>query len=239
MRKVNRLQRLARQEEENIIKRIFILSAVSLVIIIIFFTTGIPFLGKFADLLDVVFKNNANENTVSSVPVQAPIIDSLPPATNNENLTITGFSNNAQKVEIYLDGEKIGEINVEAGRFKFDDVKLRDGENEITAKAYDSGGNASEFSQLKQVVLDKKEPTLEVSAPSDSQDITGNNRVKVEGKAEKDAQVYVNGFLANVSSEGKFEVQIPLTEGENVIEVKAYDEAGNTKVVNLKINYRK
>jgi len=238
MRKVNRLQRLARQEEESIIKRIFILSAISVVIIIIFFTVGVPFLGKFADLLDVVFKTNKNDVTTAA-PVQAPIIDTLPSATNNINLTVTGFSNNASRVEIYLDSQKQGVAVVAAGRFKVDDIKLHDGENEITAKAFDDEDNASEFSQSKKIILDKKEPLLEVSTPVDSQEISGNNRVKVGGKTEKDAQVYANGFLANVSAEAEFEVQIPLKEGENIIEVKASDEAGNSKIVSIKVNFRK
>lgn len=238
MRKVNRLQRLARQEEQNIIKRIVVLSGVSLLIIFIFFTTGIPFLGRFADLMDTVFKRS-DEDVSSNAPVQAPILDSLPPAVNNSKLKVSGFSNNAARVEIYKDSEKIGEAKVESGRFSFDDVQLENGENELKVKAFDDSGNESDFSQAKIVIYDNKEPLLEITSPSDGQDITGNNRVKVDGKTEEDAQVYANGFLANVLTDGKFEVTIPLSEGENQIEVKASDEAGNTEIAAIKVNFRK
>lgn len=238
MRKVNRLQRLARQEEQSIIKRIVVLSAVSLLIIFIFFTTGIPFLGRFADLMDTVFKKS-DQDINSDTQVQAPILDSLPQATNDSNLKITGFSNNASRVELFLDSEKIDEVNVEGGRFSFEDVKLEDGENELKAKAFDSSGKESEFSQTKIIIYDDEEPSVEITSPTDGQDITGNNRVKVEGKTEEDAQVYANGFLANVLTDGKFEVTIPLSEGENQIEVKASDEAGNTEIATIKVNFRK
>lgn len=238
MRKVNRLQRLARQEEQNIIKRIVILSAVSLFIIFIFFTTGIPFLGRFADLMDTVFKKG-DEDISSNAPVQAPILDSLPPATNESNLTVTGFSNNAVKVEIYVSGEKFGETNVENGRFSLDSVQLEKGDNEIKAKAFDDAGKESDFSRSMIIIYDNKEPLLEITSPTDGQDVTGNNRVNVEGKTENDAQVYANGFLANVLADGNFVVTIPLSEGENEIEVKASDEAGNTEIAKIKINFRK
>ena len=50
-------------------------------------------------------------------------------------------------------------------------------------------------------------------------------------------RILANGFLANVGSDGKYEVTIALSEGENTIEVKAIDSAGNTSVAKIKVDF--
>ncbi len=239
MRKINRIQRLAGREEKDVIKRIFVLSVISLLIIVLFFTTGIPFLGKFADLMDSVFGNNKQDVNSSTIVPQIPIIDTLPKFTNSSTITVTGFSSNSVRVEIFIDGQKTGETNVDSGRFKYESLKLLEGENNISAKAFNTIGGESDFSEAMKIVFSSKEPKLEITAPFDSQEFSGNNRIKVEGTSQKDAQVFANGFLANVSVEGKFDVTIPLAEGENNLEIKAVDEAGNTKIVTVKVVFRK
>ncbi len=239
MRKINRIQRLAGREEKDVIKRIFVLSVISLLIIVLFFTTGIPFLGKFADLMDSVFGNNKQDVNSSTIVPQIPIIDTLPKFTNSSTITVTGFSSNSVRVEIYNDGQKTGETSVDSGRFKYENLKLSEGENDISAKAFDTNSGESDFSETAKIIYSSTEPKLEITAPFDSQEFSGNNRIKVEGTSQKDAQVFANGFLANVSVEGKFDVTIPLVEGENNLEIKAVDEAGNTKIVTVKVVFRK
>ncbi len=78
-----------------------------------------------------------------------------------------------------------------------------------------------------------------IDTPIEGQNFSGNNRVKVNGQTEKNAQVFASGFLANVDSDGKFDVTIPLAEGENNVEVKAIDDAGNVKIVKLKVNFQR
>lgn len=239
MRKINRIQRLAGREEKDVIKRIFVLSVISLLIIVLFFTTGIPFLGKFADLMDSVFGKSKQDVNSSVVVVQAPIIDILPKFTNSSTITVSGFSSNAVRVEIYVDSQKAGETTVDSGRFKYENLKLLEDDNNISAKAFDASGRESDLSETVKIVYSNKEPKLEVISPSESQEFSGNNRIKVEGMTQKDAQVFANGFLANVSVDGKFDVTIPLTEGENNVEIKAVDEAGNTKIVTVRVVFRK
>ncbi len=239
-RKINRIDRLARQEEKDIIKRILVLSVVSVVIIIVLFTVGTSFLGKIADSVNSISgrKNsqNGNENTF----VQIPVIDTVPTATNSANLKLSGFSADGNSVDLFREEEKVATAKVQSGRFEFGNLVLKDGENDFRAKAMVENGSSSDFSQLVKVTLDKREPQLEVTSPSDGQNFSGdNNRIKVEGKVEKDAQVFASGFLANVDSSGKFDVFIPLVVGDNNVEVKAIDEAGNTKIVKLKLSYNK
>lgn len=235
----NRLERLAKREEKTVVKRIVFLSLFSVILIAILYTIGIPTLGKFADVLDTVFKSgDSTSPSVSQLP-QPPVLDNLPKATNQGTITISGFSTNSSKVEVYLDSQKVADAQVNDGRFQFRDLKLSEGENRISAKAVNDANGTSEFSGEAKIVLDTKEPIIEITSPVDDQTFYGNNRIKVSGKAEKEDQVFANGFLANVDSDGNFEVTIPLSEGENQIEVKAVDVAGNTKTVSIKVNFRK
>ena len=239
MKRSYRVERLARREEKLVIKRIFTLSILSIIIIAVLLTLGIPTLGKFADLLDKVFKRGAANSAQQVSNVSPPRFDQLPKHTNQQRINILGFAVDGSKVELYLDENSFGEVEIADGKFEFKDIKLANGENRIKARTLDNSGKTSDFSNEETISLDTVEPSLEVTIPVDGQTFERNNKVKVAGKTEKDAQVYANGFLANVDASGNFEVTVPLAEGENAIEVKALDEAGNSKIVGVKVNFRK
>src|SRR3989304_414200 len=107
-----RIERLAKREEKAVIRRIFFLSSLSIILAIFLLTVGVSLLGKFTDLLGVVFrgKDNQSSNTTS---VLAPVFDDLPEATNSTQLAVSGFASNSESVEIYLDGEKVGEAQID------------------------------------------------------------------------------------------------------------------------------
>lgn len=238
-RKINRIERIARREEKNTIKRIFILSIVSVVLVFLLLTLGVSLLGKLTDLLGLVFKGKPSAPNSENITLQPPILDNIPQATNSAQLKITGFSSDGKKVEVYKNGEKVGDTTIDGGRFSYEDVILSTGSNDISLKAVGDTGPSSDFSRSVTIIFAKKEPTLKVDTPTDGQNFSGNNRIRVAGQAEKNAQVFANGFLANVDSDGKFDVTIPLMDGENNVEVKALDEAGNVKTVKLKVNFQK
>lgn len=232
-----RIQRLARREEKQVIRRIIFLSVISVVLTTFVFTVGVSLLGKFADLLDVVFPGKEDE-TSELITVQPPILDDLPEATNSADLEVTGFAIDGDIVEIYLDSEKLDSVEIVDGRFKYENVTLAEGENKLSVKSV-RGNKTSDFSKTYVVILDKVEPKLEIESPTEGQNFIGNNRIKVLGKTDRDATVYANGFLASVDFEGKFEVLVPVAEGESEIEIKAVDLAGNTKVEKRKVVFRK
>lgn len=237
MIKKRRIERLARREEKNLVKRIFYLSAFSIILAIFIFTLGIPILSKFADLTGGLL-GGGDSDKPKDTTLSAPIIDPLPEATNSAELTVSGFAQEAQNVKIYLGDLVVGEVKPEAGSFEYNDLSLKNGENKISAKSVFLG-KESDFSNTETVIFDKEEPKLEIETPVEGQTISVNNRVRVIGQTDKDSQVYANGFLGSTDSEGKFEVTVPLVEGENTIEVKAIDEAGNSVSKSVKVNFRK
>ena len=238
MRRTSRIERLARHEERATVRRVVWLSIFSSALAIFIFTLGIPLLGKFADLLDAFFSNKNNSSVQTTTP-QPPSLDDLPQATNSAAITISGFSSDAEKAFVFIDGNQVGEVKVEDSRFNFENFKLIEGENLISAKVKNSQEQTSDFSKTVQIIYDKEPPKLQIETPSEGETLYGNNRSRVSGTVDGDAQVFANGFLASINFDGKFEVFVPLAEGENTIEVKAVDLAGNVKTETRKVNFRK
>ncbi|MEK9147061.1 MAG: hypothetical protein AAB639_02590 [Patescibacteria group bacterium] len=230
-----RVERLARHEEQAVIKRVITLFIVTIALGIFMLTLGIPLLGKFADLLDVVFKNDDQENQAVPLP---PTLDELPVATNSSKLKVSGFAGEGEKVDIYVNDNKKASTNIADSRFEYENLTLVLGENKISVVAI-SNGREGDFSQTRTVTYDHEEPKLEIKTPTDGQAFYGDNRVRVEGTTDRDAQVFANGFLASIDFEGKFEVFVPVGEGESQIEIKAVDLAGNTKTETRKVTFRK
>lgn len=238
MRRTTRIERLAKREERTIVRRVISLSILTIILGIFLLTLGIPILGKFADFLEIIFKKDSGQLTSVAKAPQPPSLDELPQATNSARLAVGGFSSDGEQVVIYLDGEKVTEVKVLERKFIYENLTLKDGENKISAKAVNDD-KQSDFATIQTVVLDKEAPKLEIEAPSEGQYFSTNNRIRVKGSTDRDAQVFANGFLASVDSEGKFEVFVPVAEGESTIEVKAIDLAGNIKMETRKVNFRK
>lgn len=240
MKKASRLQRLAFKEERAVIKRVIYLSGISLILAIFIFTFGIPLLGKFADFLNTIF--GGGEQKITNFQTLAPGIprpNPLPQAVNSRQLTISGYSDAQTTVVVYLNSKEAGSVNTLDGKFRLENLTLEEGKNEIWAKAINRQGTESSPSIILAIILDTVEPKIELLGPSEGQTFSGDNRIKVFGKTDGDAQVFANGFLASSDLEGNFEVLVPLTDGENTIEIKAADLAGNTRVEIRKVNFRK
>ncbi len=238
MKKTSRVRLLAEKEERATVKRIFYLSFLSVLLAIFVFTLGISLLGKFAEVLNTFLGKKEESKSEKSI-IRPPTFNPLPQATNSAKLIVSGFSEEETTIDIYLNSEKIDKTEVRDGKFIYEELFLKNGENKISAKAITKSGLESDFSQTETVIFDKEEPSLAIEKPQDGQSFSSNNRILVSGKTDADAQVYANGFLASVNIEGKFEVFVPVAEGESTIEIKAIDEAGNLKVEKRKITYHK
>ncbi|MBI4037803.1 hypothetical protein HY382_02045 [Candidatus Curtissbacteria bacterium] len=237
MRKISRIERLAKKEEKETVKKIFLLSAISIVLAIGLITVGIGLVGRASELFSSLL--GGKDKTVSqNTELRRPVFDALPEFTKETEMTVSGIGEDGSKILLYVNGDLTGEADVLDGKFKIDKVLLSEGDNNIYAIAT-IGDVESQLSENHTIVVDKKEPKLEVETPFEGQAFTGNNRIRVAGKTDSDAQVYANGFLASVSMDGNFEVFVPVAEGETNIEIKSLDEAGNTKIESRKVSYKK
>jgi flagellar hook assembly protein FlgD len=110
--------------------------------------------------------------------------------------------------------------------------RLREGENFIELSAIDPSGNAASVTRVVTLVL--RPPEIVLDNPPDG--VWINQRLlSVQGRAAPDARVLVNGKQAVVDDNGRFNVDVLLEEGENVVAVEATDAVGNETVVERRV----
>ncbi|MEW5761302.1 MAG: hypothetical protein AB1779_11120, partial [Candidatus Thermoplasmatota archaeon] len=151
-------------------------------------------------------------------------ISTLPELTNQTNITIEGESDGE---EIFVNNEK---IEIRDGNFS-KTIQLNEGENNITIYVIDKAGNINKIE--KKIILDTIPPEIEILEPKNNK--TEKEKIKINGKTEKNAKIYINGIEANVDENGYFNYPIKLSKGENKIIIKAVDLAGNEKTKELVI----
>ena len=83
-------------------------------------------------------------------------------------------------------------------------------------------------------------PKLQILQPKQEETITQDN-VLVEGKTEKDVTIEINGIVVEIDEEGNFSKEQKLTEGTNLITIKAKKNNNDIQetVETRKITYKK
>jgi hypothetical protein len=168
------------------------------------------------------------DTTPPTVTVTAPKVDGY--TTNQDAIVVTGTTEPGATVKV---NDQIAD-NV-AGAFS-KEVKLGASQNKITVVVTDSVGNAAskEFFVSKDTIP----PELTVQSPKDGTVVNAQSlgKVEVRGRTEIGATVYVNGERAGLAGIS-FQAYVWLAQGNNTIEVVAYDEAGNMEPVTLSVTY--
>lgn len=234
MKKQSRFEEISRKRSERNI--IFIIVGMILVFVLFFFY-GIPLLINFS-LLIQDFRNNTNTELPvnNSSYVAPPFLDPLEEATNSAQLTVSGSALPKQVIKLYVNGKYFNQTKVgEDKTFIFDNVTLKQGDNDIKAKSVISD-KESGYSQTIHIAYKNKAPNLEIKAPGDGQTISsGDSQAKVEGKTDPSVRVTVNDYWAIVDNQGNFSYLLRLQKGENIIKVVASDNAGNKTSKEFKV----
>lgn len=231
--------RIARKLEMQSKKNVVFATLGTVAIFIAIFKIGIPLLADFGLFIGNFSRTEDNQKGNKTQEfVQQPRIDPLPQATNSASIKITGIAVAKGKVEIFIEEDLISTVEVkEDGTFMLPNLKLRNGENIIKARAI-LRDNKSELSESLSVIFDTDPPTLEINQPSQDQQFgKGDSIIEVRGKTEIDTKVVVNNFRAIVDSQGNFSSVLALTPGENIITVQAFDLSGNQTEKSLTVTF--
>jgi hypothetical protein len=86
------------------------------------------------------------------------------------------------------------------------------------------------------IMPDDVAPTIDLTSPSNGL-TTDVPTATVSGTTEPGVHLTVNGVVANVESDGTFEFQLALMEGENVITATATDSSGNSDSDSVTVTY--
>lgn len=83
---------------------------------------------------------------------------------------------------------------------------------------------------------DNTPPPLKILSPADGT-VTENSTIPVSGETEPSVELIINGIVVDVDANGDFEFVLALSEGPNLIEATATDEAGNPTTKSVTVTY--
>jgi len=231
--------RLQRKKEKDSIKQALTYLFLIFLVLFLMIKLGLPALIKMAGFISNISSAGKKIETEEILPPRAPKLFPLPEATPSGKLNIEGYAEPGITIQLFLRGISAEETTADnEGNFIFNDVHLRDGENEIYVIANDDRGNSSDASRSFTVTVDKDAPLLIIDNPEDEQKFFDNdNPITVRGKSEEDVDLRINERLVLVQSSGDFEINLSLEEGDNQIEAIARDNAGNETKKTLIVNY--
>ena len=220
-------------EEKTIYRRLAIIGGITLILLLVTWFWGISFV-RILGALGTTDSEDTNQVGFET-PLQKPSITSLPEFTNKEKITISGATSPEAALTLFVNGIQSGNTTANgSGGFTFVNVNLKDGLNLLKIRATNTSGGTQENTEL--ITLDKTKPKLEITTPSDDQIFPKNTKnVTIKGKTDPESEVYVNLIQAVTDQDGKFTHVLSLSTGENKIEVKSTDQAGNIKTVKISV----
>jgi len=225
-------RRLAKKSKNNLIATIFI----SIVLLFVTVMWLLPALINGLGIINQTVKPTTKQQAIGDNATQAPPVLNIPfQATNLSPIIIKGYATPGVEVKIYLDDSVISTIIAkDDGSFESEEISLNFGINNIYGKTVDSEGKESLASKTIKLDYDNEEPNLDLSEPADGSEIQ-SDKVKVTGSTEPTAKVTINNIQIIVHSDGSFTTDFPINEGENNLNIKSTDIAGNTNEIDRRV----
>jgi hypothetical protein len=208
------------------------------VIAIAMFIWGLPLVARLAGLL--IKSDNTPAANLELRPTP-PIFSDVPEATFSATVSVAGFSQPGVDVVLYLNGSEVGrKLTSDSGTFEFSEITLQEGENEVFAYALSKREVQSEKSKSYLVTLDATKPSVTIDSPHDGDVFRGQGQRITTfsgGVNESGSRVYIGERMVIVQSDGKFSLPYQLVEGDQELQIKAVDLAGNENVMTLKLRW--
>jgi len=232
--------RLRNYQDRNERRQIMLTLGGIIGILIFLALFGIKLLVGFSLFVDRLRGSTPNQQQ-TQVILLPPQLDPLPYATYSAEIHVSGKVKGDVTILLYINEEQTEKIKPkEDGTFIFSNVKMQDGANIISTKATDDKDNTSDLSEVLTIQVKKNKPSLEISTPSENQEITGEKQlITVTGKTESDNSITINDRFVVVKSDGLFSYDLSLKEGEQTLVIIAKDQAGNETKMERKVLYKK
>ncbi len=228
--------RRAKVIESNLMTQIALFGFLTVVLIVVFVAFVIP------NVIKVLAGSSANQvatQTDTLLP-QVPALSSPVEATNSAQLTLNGYSEKGNQVVVLDNSQEIKRVDAKDDGSFSADIDLQSGDNSLTAYAIKSTNQQqSAVSQAYLVKFDNEPPKLDISDPQDNQTINGNKnqQMTVKGASDPGVRVSLNDRLVIVKSDGSFTTSFQLNNGDNALDIKATDPAGNLTEKKLTVHF--
>jgi len=221
-------------------KSIIIYLAIFILLVYLFFRYGVQLFVDTAFYLsgtkhDVSVSTTKSNNQQSAINVDPMLID-VPHATNEATLTLLGRANSGSKIYLYQNDQRIDTtLSDYDGNVQFL-ITLNPGENDLYIKSVDESTQKSTDSPVYQLVYLNKEPTLDISEPTDGKRVYQSDIV-INGKTDAEVFITINGATVVVRADGTFSQPFTLQKGDNTITIRAQDVAANVTEKSLKVTF--
>ena len=229
---------MQRVEEKRNLRKAALMIIATLCLLGLVAIYGVPVLIKLAVLAGEWRSMAMGVGKTDTIPPGPPflLVDYI--ATNSAQLVVSGTSEPKSMVYVSINSEDLVKTTAgDDGNFEIKMI-LTEGSNVLSAIAVDEEGNKSRAAKAVSVWYSSKMPSLEIETPADNQEFSGGNRrIEIKGKTDPETRITLNGRIVIVNSEGKFTSFYNLSDGENALEFRALDRAGNETNKKLTARY--
>lgn len=227
------------QERRSQSKFIFT-GIVALVLLFVGLYWGMPIF-----ISNLTFITHKSNSTSTSSPMEdatlAPPVLNIPfESTNSATISISGYATADSKVEIYVDDIFQKETTtLSDGSFQITDLTLNLGSNSIYGKTKSAENKVSLPSKTIKVTYNNDKPKLELSEPEDNKVITGGDKkVHFSGNIDPNDNLTINDSVVIVDKEGHFSEDKDLNDGDNIFNITATNNFGNSNSLQRKVTYQ-
>ena len=190
-------------------------------------------------IFGIFFPGSGGGAIADTLPPPAPVFFSPATATSSAKIKVRIQAEVDSQVTAFANLQQVGQTVVSAEGLAEMEIALQEGENVITMQATDQAGNTSVVSKSQTITLDTQVPKIELTTPTDGQQVVGKTKqlLTVEGKTEPGAKVFLNDRFVFAKIDGGFIHTLAMTEGANVLKMRAVDKAGNTGELSLTVTF--
>lgn len=210
-----------------------------LALAIFFFTFGINFILNTSAIISNFFKKTDKTSNLKPTPTLGLIeLDYIPTATNSSSFYISGSTLNIDKLEFYLNKNKVKEISLTTDTFTEETTGLTPGKNTFYIVGKDKNNHIIKKTEEYIIFYKADKPRLKIIQPENG--VTVNqSEIIIKGETDKETFIKINQSPVVVDALGNFSFLVKLQEGENIIQITAEDEAGNIEEKILTVIYQK
>jgi len=232
--------RLAKKESQRIMKQSLLLFVITGFFVVAIVIWGIPAIIRMASFLGELGSSNDPITSGDTIPPYTPQLSIPYEATSSSKIDIKGYGEADSTVKLFNGAEEITSVQVsDSSEFTFESIQLSPGSNEFSVISVDTSRNESTPSEVITVLFDNQAPIITLDKPADGDSFYTEveRMVTFSGTVDEDSQIYVAERITFANSDGEFNQKVRLEPGENTIEVRAVDLAGNVTTETVTLNY--
>lgn len=228
--------RKAKYETGRVLRQTVLLVVISVGVVLGFLFVVLP------GIIRVVSSHESGAPTQTDqavVPIQPPVLAAPITATSSADITLTGFSQNGDTVVVLQNGQEAQRATANADGSFSASITLQPGANTVQAYAVDANNKQSDLSAQYSVTYANQPPKLDISTPTDGQQVQGkrNQNLEVKGQTDPMDRITINDRIVFAKDDGSFDTTFLLGQGSNTIDVKAMDQAGNITEKKFTVTY--